>query len=179
MLTMVKTDLFLQHEKELNAIFQNLKTAINLSEDEILKMKNNLAVKIIIFTTYNSNCIKPNDILFRHLLLFIATIRCPNIFQYKDDETIEDRLSPLNYFPGGNKDTIKAGMLLLELLSLNDANTDYFYDIIEKKSNPLHGSMIYTDEKERIISEFKKLPYVVKNDFDELYFETITAGYWW
>jgi hypothetical protein len=153
--------------------------AANLSEEEAKKLKNSLAAKIIVATARISGCSYPKRIIVSHLCTLMADVRNKLIFGHKAGESLEARLEPVNFYPGGDPIAVKAGMLLLKLLSLNDHKYDIADDILAGKQNPLIVDMDYQAEKADILQIYFSLPGYVLRRFDYLYQQVIKADWWW
>lgn len=161
------------------ARFMNwMKKACCLTREESQRLKQSLTTRIIIFTAYHSHCQTPERIILGHLCTLVAALRLKQIFDHKPGETLPERLAPLASFPGGDPHVVKAGLLLLELLSLNDHKKDLADDILGNKQNPLIFQLDYESERARILKEFRALPDRVKNLFSVLFEKTVNAAWW-
>lgn len=140
----------------------------NFSEEETRMLNNAMVGKLLSAIAYLSGCKDPDRIAVLHLIALVAATRCKKVVNHRVKESLRERLIPFLYFPGGNKEVIKAGTLLLELLSLEDHKTDFLEDMINNKENPL-SSIDYDTEKRRILGEYNKIDQKVRDFFKDFY----------
>lgn len=153
--------------------------AARLTKEEEAKLEKSLAAEIIGATAFMSECENKERIAVAHLTSFMAAVRCWNIEGHKESESLADRLSALNYFPGGRKDVVRGGMILLELLSLKDHKHDLADDIMDNKYNPLTFDIQFDGEHRRLMEEFDSLPTEVKESFSYLKKRVIDGSFWY
>lgn len=165
--------------KKTKNIIDHVVVAARLTESEIEIVNNSLVPDIIIETAYQSGCIDPDRVAVGHLITFIGAFRCRDISDHRNGESLRNRIETIGHYPGGNIETVKAGMLLLELLSLNDHLEDIEKDLIKGKTNPLiSAGFNYEKEKARIDREYMGLSESVKKSFKYLHDKVIKAGFW-
>jgi hypothetical protein len=138
------------------------------SAKEIKSLNRSIAGKLLCAIAYYSGCKNPDRVAVLHLITLVAAARCRKITNHRVKESLRERLAPFLNFPGGNKEVVKAGALLLELLSLEDHKADFIEDIINNKENPL-SSIDYKSEKERILGEYDNTGQWIKDYFEDFY----------
>jgi hypothetical protein len=149
------------------------------SGQEIKALNNSIVGKLLCAIAYRSECTNPDRIAVTHLITLVAATRCRKIATHRVKESIRERIAPFLHFPGGNEEVIKAGSLLLELLSLEDHKTDFVKDALENKLNPL----IFTDyskEKECILDQYSAIDPQIKKYFEDYYnwIENTPLAFW-
>jgi hypothetical protein len=149
------------------------------SAKELYTLDHSITGKLLCAIAYYSCCNDPDRIAILHLITLVAGTRCRKIAHHRVKESLRDRLSPFLYFPGGNKEVIKAGTLLLELLSLEDHKTDFVTDMLQNKENPL-TSIDYKAEKARILDEYHRIEPCVRDMFKDFYkwIEETPMAFW-
>jgi len=138
------------------------------SQNEIKALDCSIAGKILCAIAYYSGCASPERISVSHLITLIAATRCRQLANHRIQESLRERLTPFLYFPGGNEEVIRAGSLLLELLSLEDHRVDFLNDILNDKINPLINTD-YDLEKKRILKEYDTVDPQIKKYFEDYY----------
>lgn len=131
--------------------------AARLTSEESTRLSRSLVAEVIAATAFISGCKDPERIAVTHLTTLVGAVRCPEVFGHRQGESLQDRLLVGNYYPGGNPEAVKACMLILELISLNDHRADFKNDLINKKSNPLAYNLNYDEAREKIRKEIKSL----------------------
>jgi hypothetical protein len=160
-------------------LVQWTRVASCLSEKEAVSLGGSLAGEILAATAFLSNCRSPARTAVSHLTTLVAAVRCRGIYSHRPGETLAERLLPLYHYPGGDPDVVRAGMLLLEYLSLRDHKEDMAGDIVHGKQNPLILQMDYDEERERILKEYSHLPAGTRECFGDIYEKVIQARWWW
>lgn len=152
--------------------------ACRLTPEESGKLEKSLAAEITVAVAFFSGCKEPARIAVSHLLTLVADYRTDGLFSHKAGESLGERLEIGNYFPGGDTEIVKAGKLILELLSLNDHKKDIARDILTRKQNPLIIDIDYQEEYNRIVDSFNNLPQYARSKFQILFDKSIKADIW-
>lgn len=148
-----------------------------LPPNETVRLSQSMAAEIIAATAYISKCYEPERMIVSHWMTLIGAFRS-NLFNHKPGETLAERLLPVAYYPEGDTQAIKAGMLLLELLSLNDHKHDLPDDIEKGKQNPLILELDYNNERNRILDDYEKLPHYIQDHYKNLFDRSIKCIFW-
>lgn len=159
-------------------ILDYTKKACNLTEFETEKLKNSNAAELIGSLPFLSDCRSPERIAVTHLSTFISATRVRSLFDQKSNESIQHRLEAINHFPGGNKEIVKAGFILLEILAIynnwrtvNSDATNNIFNICSK-INP----------KEKIKSlemQFFEMDDYIQGKFYYITDQIVPFGYWY
>lgn len=158
-------------------IMKQTTKAAGLTEAEGKRLSTSLAAQVVAATAYISGCNDPDRIAVSHLTTFIGAVRCPELFGHRNGESLSNRLLAGNYYPGGDPVAVKAGMLILELLSLNDHKHDFKDDLVNSKENPLVSHINYDEAREKIRKEYVQLSKTMQIAFDN-YFILSGPGTW-
>ena len=100
-------------------------------------------------------------IAFDSLDVFIRAYKMPEIYSHKPGQTTAQRLRPLAEALKSERANplIQKGLTVLEMISLNDHNTDRQADKDAGKFNPLNaGQISYKAEKRRLRKQLFSLP---------------------
>ena len=149
------------------------------SGKEIKALNRSIVGKLLCAIAYHSGCPHPDRIAVTHLITLVAATRCRKIAHHRVKESISDRLAPFLHFPGGNQEVIKAGSLLLELISLEDHKADFIEDALADKINPLNF-IDYHKGKKRILDEYSTIDPQIKKYFEDYYtwIENTPLAFW-
>ena len=135
---------------ELSAIF-------HLSKEEKEKVLKSPAARLTAEIAYLAGCHDPDRVAMAHVGTIIIASKNPR-FSHKKNESLYNRMAVLDHYPGGNPEIVKAGMILLELISLYDHVRDIESDRKIGKYNPLLDDIEYISERDRLLD--------VVNNFD-------------
>jgi len=139
-------------------LLSDLSASMNLTEDELKKIEDSSTAKLIAAIPFAADCTNPERYALANLSTYILAKVNRSVFDMKENESIQDRLSPINNFKDGKKEIIRKGMLLLELISLEDHYVDKVEDARLKKYNPvLAGKINYDKERDRLVNEIKSI----------------------
>ena len=164
---------------EYNYILESFSSIYNKTQ-WINSQKNNLALQVIVYLPYISNCDNPRrTALLNTNNFFLASNSSLFLHTTNDDLHILNRLQSFLYYPNGNKNIILKGLYIIALIMLQDYYHDIEEDIINNKYNPLETNRWDFEELEnKLIHEIT----LIKCKQLDVFFpinEIRTQTYWW
>jgi hypothetical protein len=167
-----------ERERYWDILLQYTDQAVFLTDQELTGLENSTAAEVLAATVFIAGCKDPYRVAVAQLTTFVAALRCKELFGHRSMESLAARLQPCANFPGGNRKVIEAGMILLQLISLNDHEYDLTADIDKGKQNPLILELDYNVEKERLLAQWDEIPGYIKDAFGNLYSRSVMAVFW-
>ncbi len=161
------------------SIVDSLIEAYKMVDEEILLLHENKIFRFMLEYPYVSGQSYPKEVAILNGGHFIAAMRVKGAFASHKYQTIRERISLCLLRTDDDPRYREAALLLLELASLNDHNSDRGKDIKRGKNNPINDGIIcFPDEKKRLEDKIKGLDEFIKCDLNHFIEDIQELKYW-